>query len=129
MKTYLRCIVDIDEPVLDILMVPWALRKEIVQSLHNHPTNGHRKYEKLAGLSKGILRNGTTIPKKSLAPLKPFRAGYPGMVLQLDCTETYRTWKFWYFGHIPCRQSLSKANGRSLLAYISVHSMPGLPTS
>ena len=24
--------------------------------------------------------------KESLAPLKPFRAGYPGMVLQLDCT-------------------------------------------
>ena len=44
----LRHVVDIDERSFGYpAMVPWALWKEIVQSLHDHPTNGHRKYEKL----------------------------------------------------------------------------------
>ena len=44
----LRHVVDIDERSFGYpAMVPWALQKEIVQSLHDHPTNGHRKYEKL----------------------------------------------------------------------------------
>ena len=155
----LRRIVDIDERSFGYpAMVPWALCKEIVQSLHNHPTNGHRKYEKLLQAfrkaywfegMRSFIKNfcdsctqcqHTTIPKKSLAPLKPFRAGYPGMVLQLDCTPGPKHKKPTERGNshiLAILESFSnhvrlftvpdpnaKLMAEFLLAYISVHSMP-----
>ena len=82
----------------------------------------------------------TTIPKKSLAPLKPFRAGYPGMVLQLDCTPGPKHKKPTEHGNshiLAILESFSnhvrlfavpdpnaKLMAECLLAYISVHSMP-----
>ena len=63
----LHRVVDIDERSFGYpAMVPWALWKEIVQSLHDHPTNGHRKYEKLlqafqkAYWFEGIIKLKTT---------------------------------------------------------------------
>ena len=155
----LRRVVDIDERSFGYpAMVPWALRKEIVQSLHDHPTNGHRKYEKLLQAfqkaywfegMRSFIKNfcdsctrcqRTTIPKKSLAPLKPFRAGYPGMVLQLDCTPGPKHKKPTERGNshiLAILESFSnhvrlfavpdpnaKLMAECLLAYISVHSMP-----
>lgn len=79
----------------------------------------------------------STVSKRKYSPLKPYYASYPGVLVHLDCTPGSKTTARGnshilaiidsFTGHVrlyPLGNPNSRNVARSLLSYISLHSMP-----
>ena len=138
-------------------VLPRSLWDKVIKAYHDSPiSGGHTKREKLVlRLKQKYIFEGmdlyiytycktcsqcqkSTVQKRNTAPLKPIVPSYPGVLVQIDCTNgagpvTERGNKHIlviiesFSNHIrifPIEDITAKTIADNLLKYIAIHSMP-----
>ena len=143
-----------EEDSIPPAMLPKHLWESTVKVLHEIPSSGHRKNDKLIDLMRkkyyfhGMaafvksycdtchICQTSTVSKRPTAPLHPHVNYYPGVTVHLDCTHgphTNRDNSYIlaiidaFSGHVrlyPIPDLTAATVAKNLISYIMVHSMP-----